>query len=37
MPGVPLGTTNDLIAARPSALSSVAHTTTWSERSPAVT
>ena len=30
MPGVPLGTTNDLIAARPEALSSVAHTTTAS-------
>ena len=37
MPGVPFGTTNDLIAARPSSRSSVAHTTTASQRSPEVT
>ena len=37
MPGVPLGTTKDLMAARPSDLSRVAHTTTASERSPEVT
>ena len=37
MPGVPFMTTKDLIAARPSVLSSVAHTTTASERSPEVT
>ena len=37
MPGVPWGTTNDLIAARPSSLSSVAQTTTASQRSPEVT
>ncbi|SSQ42979.1 Uncharacterised protein [Acinetobacter baumannii] len=37
IPGVPLGTTNDLIAARPSFRSSVAHTTTESARSPEVT
>jgi hypothetical protein len=35
--GVPLGTTNDLIAARPSLRSSVAQTTTESARSPEVT
>ncbi len=37
MPGVPFSTTKDLIAARPRDLSSVAHTTTASERPPAVT
>src|SRR4051794_15514475 len=37
MPGVPFWTTNDLIAARPSDLSSVAQTTTLSARSPEVT
>ncbi len=37
MPGVPFGTTNDLIAARPSEASRVAQTTTASERSPEVT
>src|SRR5512139_635595 len=37
IPGVPLGTTKDLIAARPRLLSRVAHTTTASHRSPAVT
>jgi hypothetical protein len=37
MPGVPLGTTNDLIAARPRSLSRVAQTTTASARSPDVT
>ena len=37
IPGVPLGTTNDLIAARPSDLSSVAQTTIASARSPEVT
>ena len=37
MPGVPFATTNDLIAARPSSLSSVAQTTMWSARSPEVT
>ena len=37
MPGVPFSTTNDLIAARPSDLSSVAQTTTLSARSPEVT
>ena len=37
MPGVPLVTTKDLIAARPSFLSKVAHTTTASARSPEVT
>jgi hypothetical protein len=37
MPGVPLGTTKDLIAARPSSLSRVAQTTMWSARSPEVT
>jgi hypothetical protein len=37
MPGVPLATTNDLIAARPRSLSSVAQTTMWSARSPEVT
>ena len=36
-PGVPCSTTNDLMAARPSDGSSVAHTTTTSQRSPAVT
>ena len=37
MPGVPLGTTKDLIAARPNFLSKVAQTTTESARSPEVT
>ncbi|MCY1458320.1 hypothetical protein D9M71_756920 [compost metagenome] len=37
IPGVPFGTTNDLIAARPSFLSKVAQTTTESARSPDVT
>ena len=37
MPGVPLGTTKLLIAARPWVLSRVAHTTTASQRSPEVT
>ena len=37
MPAVPLGTTKDLMAARPSFLSNVAHTTTESARSPEVT
>ena len=37
MPGVPLGTTKDLIAARPNLRSSVAQTTTESARSPEVT
>ena len=37
MPGVPLGTTNDLIAALPLVLSTVAQTTTASLRPPAVT
>ena len=37
IPGVPFATTNDLIAARPSSLSRVAHTTMWSARSPEVT
>ena len=37
MPGVSFMTTNDLIAARPSDLSSVAQTTTASQRPPAVT
>ena len=37
MPGVPLGTTKLLIAARPWLLSSVAQTTTASDRSPEVT
>ena len=37
MPGVPFSTTNDLIAARPRSLSSVAQTTTPSARSPEVT
>ena len=37
MPGVPFWTTNDLIAARPIDLSSVAQTTTLSARSPEVT
>src|SRR5690606_39829646 len=36
MPGRVFATTNDLIAARPFDLSSVAHTTTASARSPAV-
>src|SRR5690606_31684910 len=36
-PSVPFSTTNDLIAARPKDLSSVAHTTMQSERSPDVT
>jgi hypothetical protein len=36
-PGVPFSTTNDLIAARPLLLSSVAQTTTASARSPDVT
>src|SRR3546814_1173764 len=36
-PGIPFSTTNDLIAARPAFLSSVAQTTTSSARSPAVT
>ena len=37
IPGVPFGTTNDLIAARPRSLSRVAQTTTASDRSPEVT
>ena len=37
IPGVSLRTTNDLMAARPSDLSRVAHTTTASQRSPEVT
>ena len=37
IPGVPFGTTNDLIAARPSDRSRVAQTTTASDRSPEVT
>ena len=37
MPGVPCSTTNDLIAARPKPLSSVAQTTTESARAPEVT
>ena len=37
MPGVPFVTTKDLMAARPSDRSSVAHTTTASQRSPEVT
>ena len=37
IPGVPFSTTNDLIAARPRLLSSVAQTTTLSARSPEVT
>ncbi len=37
IPGLPLRTTNDLIAARPRDLSRVAHTTTLSARSPEVT
>ena len=36
-PGCSRGTMNDLIAARPSDLSSVAHTTMWVAREPAVT
>ena len=36
-PGCSRGTMNDLIAARPSDLSSVAHTTMWVARDPAVT
>ena len=36
-PGVPFFTRKDLMAARPLDLSRVAHTTTESERSPAVT
>ena len=36
-PGCSRGTMNDLIAARPSDLSSVAHTTMWLAREPAVT
>ena len=36
-PGCSRGTTNDLIAARPCDLSSVAHTTMWVAREPAVT
>ena len=37
MPGVPFSTTKDLIAARPCDRSSEAHTTTASQRPPAVT
>ena len=37
MPGFERSTTNDLIAARPTLRSSVAHTTTRSARSPDVT
>ncbi len=37
IPGVPFSTTKDLIAARPSERSSEAHTTTASQRPPAVT
>ena len=37
MPGVPFMTTKDLMAARPSDRSRVAHTTTASQRSPEVT
>ena len=36
-PGCSRGTMNDLIAARPLDLSSVAHTTMWVARDPAVT
>ena len=36
-PSVSIGTTKLLIAARPALLSTVAHTTTWSAREPAVT
>lgn len=36
-PGVSRGTTKDLMAARPLDLSSVAHTTMWPARDPAVT